>query len=86
VTECCHAKLLQVLFRQTRKNHLINLVLAEGPLIPFEAKAPQPTPEVHDIALNGLSLMIVQPGQSVQRSCGMPKSESGQPRQISSKP
>jgi hypothetical protein len=51
VTECRHAKLLQVLFRQTRKNRLINLVLSEGPLIPFEAKAPQPTPEVHDIAL-----------------------------------
>ena len=43
-----YAKLLQVLRRQARQDRVVNLVLAECGLIPFEAKAPQPTSEVHD--------------------------------------
>jgi CO/xanthine dehydrogenase Mo-binding subunit len=39
------AKLLQVLFRQARKNRLVYLVLAESRLVFFEAEAPQPTPD-----------------------------------------
>jgi len=49
---CCDAKLLQGLVRQARKNRLVYLVLAESRLITFEAKAPQPTPDVHKRALN----------------------------------
>jgi hypothetical protein len=67
VSKCCDAKLFQVLVRQTRKNRLVYLVLAECCLILFEAKAPQPTRKVHDGALNGLPLMIVQPSRRVQR-------------------
>ena len=43
-------KLLQVLSRQIREDGLINVVLAECPLVSFEAKAPQPSAEVHDNA------------------------------------
>jgi hypothetical protein len=46
VPERRDAKFLQVLSRQARKNRLVDLVLAECRLIPFEAKAPQPTPDV----------------------------------------
>jgi hypothetical protein len=45
---CCDAKLLQGLVRQARKNRLVYFVLAERRLIPFEAQAPQPTPDIHD--------------------------------------
>ena len=45
---CCDAKLLQGLVRQARKNRIVYLVLAERRLILFEAKAPQPTAEVHE--------------------------------------
>jgi len=55
------AQVLQVFRRQARKNRFVDLVLAEGSLISFEAKAPQPTSEVHHGTLNGLPLMIVQP-------------------------
>src|SRR5262249_60294689 len=48
VPECCDAKLLQVLFRQTRKNCLVYLILAECRLILSEAQAPQPDHDVHD--------------------------------------
>jgi hypothetical protein len=41
-------KLLQVLSRQIREDRLINVVLAECPLVSFEAKVPQPSAEVHD--------------------------------------
>ena len=47
----CDAKLLQVLFRQAWKNRLVYLIFAECRLILFEAKAPQPTPDVHHRAL-----------------------------------
>ena len=49
--ECRDAKLLQVLSRQVRQDRFVNLVLAEGPLVSFEAKAPQPGSEVHNAPL-----------------------------------
>ena len=42
------AKLFQVLCRQARENPFVNLVLAEGRLVLFEAEAPQPDHEVHE--------------------------------------
>ena len=42
------AQVLQVLRREARKNRFVNLILAERSLISFEAKAPQPTSEVHN--------------------------------------
>ena len=50
--ECRDAKLLQVLFRQARKNRLVYLILAECRLILPEAQAPQPDHNVHDGAHN----------------------------------
>jgi hypothetical protein len=46
--ECCDAKLLQVLFRQARKNRLVYLILAKCGLILPEAQAPQLDHNVHD--------------------------------------
>ena len=40
-------KILQVLRRQTRQDRVVNPILAEGRLILFEAKPPQPTSDVH---------------------------------------
>jgi len=40
-------KVLQVLRRQTRQDRVVDLVFAEGRLILFEAKTPQPTSDVH---------------------------------------
>jgi hypothetical protein len=40
-----------VLRRQVRQDRVVDLVLAECRLVPFEAKAPQPIPEVDDGAL-----------------------------------
>src|SRR5262249_46995247 len=45
------AQILQVVCRQTRQDRLVDLIFAECRLIPFEAKAPQPTPDVHHRAL-----------------------------------
>jgi hypothetical protein len=39
--ESGNTKLLQVLSRQARQDPFLNLVLAEGPLVPFEAKPPE---------------------------------------------
>ena len=50
VPDNADAEVLQVLRRQARQDRLVNLVLAEYSLILFEAKAPQPTTEVHDSA------------------------------------
>ncbi len=36
------AQILEVLRRQVRQDRFVNLVPAEGRLVPFEAKAPQP--------------------------------------------
>jgi hypothetical protein len=44
------AQVFQVLRRQVRQDRVVDLVLTEGRLVSFEAKAPQPTPEVHDDA------------------------------------
>ena len=43
-------KILQVLCRQTRQDRVVDLILAEGCLILFEAKPPQPTSDVHGAA------------------------------------
>jgi hypothetical protein len=40
MAESLDAKLLEVLRRQPRQNLLVDLVLAERGLIPFETKAP----------------------------------------------
>ena len=45
--ESGNTKLLQVFSRQARQDPLLNLVLAEGPLVPFEAKTAQPDHNVH---------------------------------------
>ena len=47
MAESLDAKLLEVLRRQARQNLLVDLVLAERGLIPFETKAPQPFSDVH---------------------------------------
>ena len=39
--------ILQVLRRQVRKDGLIYFVLAECRLVPFKAKAPQPSTDIH---------------------------------------
>jgi hypothetical protein len=44
----CDAKLPQGLVRQTRKNRLVYFILAESRLLPLEAKAPQPTCDIHN--------------------------------------
>jgi hypothetical protein len=41
------AQILQVVCHQGRQDRLVNLIFAECRLVPFEAKAPQPTPDVH---------------------------------------
>ena len=41
-------QVLQVLRRQVGQNRVVDLVLAECFLVPFEAKVPQPSSEVHD--------------------------------------
>src|SRR5262245_49634781 len=41
------AQILQVVCRQGRQDRLVNLIFAECRLVPFEAKAPQPTSNVH---------------------------------------
>ncbi len=48
VPERRHAKLLQVVRRQARKDRLVYLIVAECRLILSEAQAPQPDHNVHD--------------------------------------
>src|ERR1700747_1651092 len=50
------AKILQVLSRQPRQDRVVDLILAEGRLILFEAKLPQPTSDVHGGTLVRLPL------------------------------
>ena len=45
------ALILQVVCRQGRQDRLVYLIFAECRLVSFEAKAPQPTPDVHRRAL-----------------------------------
>jgi hypothetical protein len=55
-----HLVQAQVLFRQTRKNRLVYLVLAECRLILPEAQAPQPNHDVHDgVPYSGLPHIMV---------------------------
>src|SRR4029077_10590222 len=49
-------KILQVLGRQPRQDRVVDLILAEGRLILFEAKLPQPTSDVHGGTLVRLPL------------------------------
>jgi hypothetical protein len=51
VPDDANAQILQVLSRQARQDGFVDLVIAESRLIPFEAKAPQPTSEVHEASL-----------------------------------
>ena len=46
-----HAKLLKVDLGQVRQNISVNFVLAERALVLAKAKAPQPTPDIHDRVL-----------------------------------
>ena len=64
--QCCDAELLQVLFRQARKDRLVYLVLAECRLILPEAKAPQPDHNVHDMSQSGVAAIMVPPKPGVQ--------------------
>ena len=50
--ECGNAKLFEVLGGEARQDPLVNLVVAEGRLVLFEAQAPQPDHNVHDGAHN----------------------------------
>jgi putative SOS response-associated peptidase YedK len=48
VPQRSNAKLLQVLRRQLRQDHFVDLIFAECRLVLCEAKAPQPSHNVHD--------------------------------------
>jgi hypothetical protein len=54
-----------MILRQIVQNRIVDGVLEECPLILFEAKAPQPTPEVHDDALTCPARMMVPAKQRV---------------------
>ena len=41
-----------MIFREIVQDRGIDRVLAEDRLVPFEAEAPQPTPDVHDCSLS----------------------------------
>src|SRR5271166_2109585 len=47
LSEITDPQILQVLRRQVRQDRLVDLVLAESYLIPFEAQAPQPACKIH---------------------------------------
>ena len=53
-----YAQILQILRREARKELFRNGVLAEGSLVLFEAKAPQPHCQIHDSALIAFGRMI----------------------------
>jgi hypothetical protein len=57
--ECCDAKLLQVLFREARKNRLVYLVFAEYRLVLPEAQAPQPDHDVHNLRPQSVAAHIM---------------------------
>src|SRR5215472_6352410 len=60
--------LAEMILRQIVQNRIVDGVLAECRLILFEAKAPQPTPEVHAGALTCPARMMVQAKQRVHRT------------------
>jgi hypothetical protein len=73
------SQILQVLRRQVRQDRFVNLVLAEGPLLPFEAEAPQPTPEVHEGVLTTRQTdMILEAIRRVHSAGSRWRSLSGQ--------
>jgi hypothetical protein len=47
MTDKTDAQIPQVVCRQGRQDRIVDLIFAECRLVPFEAKAPQPTPDVH---------------------------------------
>src|SRR5262249_538670 len=51
MTDKTDAQIPQVVCRQGRQDRTVDLIFAECRLVPFEAKAPQPTPDVHHRAL-----------------------------------
>jgi hypothetical protein len=60
-TDRTNSYFLQVLLCKTRENPLANLVLAEHRLIPLEAKAPQPTSDIHGGApARHLAMILVE--------------------------
>jgi hypothetical protein len=67
------AQILQVVCRQGRQDHLVDLIFAECRLISLEAKAPQPTPDVHHRAL---TLAGAYPTTKTTRCCA--RAASGQ--------
>ena len=86
------AQILQVFRRQARKNRFVNLVLAERSLISFEAKAPQPTSEVHNGAprlgyvLEPLQKGSLSKGKSYYHSRGFIGILKGGPSRLPSNP
>ena len=52
MTNWTDANFLQVLRREAREDPLVDLVVAEGHLVFFEAQAPQPDHDIHDGAPN----------------------------------
>ena len=58
-------KILQILCGQTRQDGIVDVILAERRLVLFEAKAPQPTFDVHGVASVRQRCMILQAKQPV---------------------
>jgi hypothetical protein len=52
------AQILQILRREAGKELFRNSVIAEGGLVLFKSKAPQPHCHIHDSALSGFRLII----------------------------
>ena len=65
VPDDADAQILQVLRRQALQDPLVDFIVAERRLIPFEAKATQPLPEVHSRALNSPLARNHRPGETM---------------------
>src|SRR5262249_25609614 len=66
------AQVLQVLRRQVRQDSVVDLILSECGLVPFEAKTPQPTLDVHeDAALTQPPVCNHLPGETTCLGEGM---------------
>jgi hypothetical protein len=61
--ECGDPKRFQVVSREAGQDPFVDLVLAEGGLISFEAQAPQPHCHIHDSALARWLRWIVTRGK-----------------------
>jgi hypothetical protein len=55
-----------MIFRELVKDCVVDLVFSEYRLVLFKAKAPQPTPDVHDGHPNSRAAIILQAQQPVQ--------------------